>query len=397
MPAGPDAGGQSLRGRVEAAARRSAPPSSSAYLVRGRLPQEIKTAPRKNLADYLKAARDAGPCGEARETPTRRGPPSGSSLDARHARPSGGTVPDEPASPPTIRSSEFRALARSLDALPEGRAWASWRSAGRAGSGPRRGQAGAAPAGEGPGVRRRSRGRSMRRGRRLRRGHRPAQAMRREPGRPAAALAAPDQLRRTPGRSRTMTDKFMPKLTVKREQNARSSAELERKVDEFVARPKAPRPAAGDGADRSPRRPASRVRLPPRQPRPTAARPCPGGSSRSPGPDRPQAVRGRQRPAGTGRGHRPTRDNPLTARVMVNRIWAHHFGQGLVRTPSDFGVRSDPPTRTRNCSTSLGWPVRRIDGWSVKALHRLHLAVRTGLPIAAERTPAARRGRGISF
>ena len=37
-------------------------------------------------------------------------------------------------------------------------------------------------------------------------------------------------------------------------------------------------------------------------------------------------------------------DNPLTARVFVNRLWIGHFGFGLVRTPSDFGVRSDPPT-----------------------------------------------------
>src|SRR5262249_33550188 len=36
-------------------------------------------------------------------------------------------------------------------------------------------------------------------------------------------------------------------------------------------------------------------------------------------------------------------NNPLTARVMVNRIWITHFGYGLVRTPSDFGIRSDPP------------------------------------------------------
>src|SRR5262249_26735710 len=36
--------------------------------------------------------------------------------------------------------------------------------------------------------------------------------------------------------------------------------------------------------------------------------------------------------------------NPLTARVFVNRVWMHHFGRGLVSTPGDFGLRSDPPT-----------------------------------------------------
>ncbi|MEZ6043215.1 MAG: DUF1553 domain-containing protein [Planctomycetaceae bacterium] len=37
-------------------------------------------------------------------------------------------------------------------------------------------------------------------------------------------------------------------------------------------------------------------------------------------------------------------DNPLTARVAVNRIWMHLFGRGLVDSPSDFGVRTDPPS-----------------------------------------------------
>ena len=67
--------------------------------------------------------------------------------------------------------------------------------------------------------------------------------------------------------------------------------------------------------------------------------------------------------------------NPLTARVMANRIWHYHFGAGLVRTTSDFGVRGTTPTHPE----LLDYLARYFidSGWSVKALHRLILRSRT--------------------
>jgi mono/diheme cytochrome c family protein len=67
--------------------------------------------------------------------------------------------------------------------------------------------------------------------------------------------------------------------------------------------------------------------------------------------------------------------NPLTARVMVNRVWGHLFGQAIVRTPSDLGVRCDSPTHPE----LLDWLASRFveSGWSVKQLHRLIVTSRT--------------------
>lgn len=62
-------------------------------------------------------------------------------------------------------------------------------------------------------------------------------------------------------------------------------------------------------------------------------------------------------------------DNPLTARVLVNRVWHWHFGQGMVRTPSDFGLRSQPPSHPELLDC-LAERFATRDGWSVKQLHR---------------------------
>ena len=67
--------------------------------------------------------------------------------------------------------------------------------------------------------------------------------------------------------------------------------------------------------------------------------------------------------------------NPLTARVMVNRIWHYHFGGGIVPTPSNFGSLGLPPTHPE----LLDYLAARFveEGWSVKAMHRLIMSSRT--------------------
>ena len=63
-----------------------------------------------------------------------------------------------------------------------------------------------------------------------------------------------------------------------------------------------------------------------------------------------------------------SKKNPLTARVMVNRIWLHHFGRGIVRTPGDFGTQGRKPTHPQLLDY-LAWRLMH-SGWSIKDIHR---------------------------
>ena len=64
-----------------------------------------------------------------------------------------------------------------------------------------------------------------------------------------------------------------------------------------------------------------------------------------------------------------SKNNPLTARVMINRIWLHHFGEGFVLTPDDFGIMSEPPSHPE----LLDYLAMNFmtNGWNIKKIHRL--------------------------
>jgi hypothetical protein len=146
---------------------------------------------------------------------------------------------------------------------------------------------------------------------------------------------------------------------------AEESRRLQRKIEELDAvHPGAP-----------PRAMAMKDRETPRNPRVFVR-----GNANNPGPEVPrqflEVLAGPQRkPFKNGSGRLEmaqaiaSKENPLTARVFVNRVWMQHFGTPLVRTPSDFGLRSEAPIQS-DLIDFLAWRFME-EGWSVKKLHKL--------------------------
>jgi Protein of unknown function (DUF1553)/Protein of unknown function (DUF1549)/Planctomycete cytochrome C len=77
-------------------------------------------------------------------------------------------------------------------------------------------------------------------------------------------------------------------------------------------------------------------------------------------------------------------DHPLTARVIVNRVWQHHFGRGLVPTPNNFGLRGEPPSHSELLDHLTAEFIRH--GWSLRWLHRYILLSKT-YQLASTPTP----------
>ena len=136
---------------------------------------------------------------------------------------------------------------------------------------------------------------------------------------------------------------------------------VKKELDEFVAKNADKQPRAMGLKENGPHNPKVFLR----------------GNPNSPGPEVKRAFpevisNGKPFTQGTGRAELAqaitSKDNPLTARVMANRMWLLHVGQAIVRTPGDFGLRGDAPTN-QALLDHLATSVMR-DGWSMKKLHK---------------------------
>jgi hypothetical protein len=124
------------------------------------------------------------------------------------------------------------------------------------------------------------------------------------------------------------------------------------------------------------------------------------GSTRNPGPTVPrrflEVFAGPGQPAplqGSGRlelaRRMVTSARPLLARVLVNRVWKHHFGEGIVRTPDDFGAMGRAPTHPELLDDLAAQFI--AGGWSIKALHRLCVLSSTYRMVSAAQASDAER------
>jgi hypothetical protein len=102
------------------------------------------------------------------------------------------------------------------------------------------------------------------------------------------------------------------------------------------------------------------------------------------GPDQPAPVRG------SGRLELAQRmvasSDPVLPRLLVNRLWLHHFGEGIVRSPDDFGLQGQPPTHPELLDYLASEFIQR--GWSIKQMHRL-MALSSTYRMASRGDPKA--------
>jgi Protein of unknown function (DUF1553)/Protein of unknown function (DUF1549)/Planctomycete cytochrome C len=185
-----------------------------------------------------------------------------------------------------------------------------------------------------------------------------------EPERTPEYIAYEKELKSLEGAVKKYQEENAKELAAKNRKFRDGLRALEKKVDAFRASSKVAPPRAMVLQD---------------APSPTMPRILKRGNPNNPGPTVPRQFLGvlageKREPFTQGSGRLElaraiaSKDNPLTARVLVNRVWLNHFGTGMVLSPSNFGLRSEPPSHPE----LLDYLATRFmaEGWSIKKLHR---------------------------